>query len=275
MTKTNEFNKFFDKIFVINLFDRPERWEKVDKQFKRRGITADRFVAVDGRCKGQGDKACEQKRKTFEIAYQVDIPNPKGYPLKELVPASSLTIGTILILREQVRMGWKHVLICEDDIYMTRNVEKKLKQGIEELGNTKWDILYLGCGNLCGNKGVDWEYNSEKQKYLAPLAREELHSDYYAYHQNDLRLPCDDGCEEFSDHLSYTDHAGGTWCYGVSLAGAKKMLKALDNNAGNHIDHLLAENIKKGKMISLAFDPPIVVHESIIGGRNTDIPWAW
>ena len=159
----NTFNKFFEKIFIINLFDKTKRWKKVEKQFKNRKINVERFIAIDGRCKSQGKKACLEKLKSFEMSYNVRI-DPKakskhGQRMKvtEILPASSLTLGTLLLLRAQVKHGWKTMLLCEDDVELTRGVDKKLKQGIKELGNRKWDLLYLGCGGLCGDNGLSWE----------------------------------------------------------------------------------------------------------------------
>ena len=276
--KKSEFNKFFDKIFVINLFDKTKRWKKVSSQFKRRGITVERFIAIDGRCKSQGDKACAEKLKTFEMIYDVKIPanskklNGKIYPLKELVPASSLTIGTILLLRAQVKNKWKHMLICEDDIELSRNVEKKFKQGVSELPKS-WDLLYLGCGNMCGNNGIDDEY-SRKNKYESQL-NEFMGEEVYVQYKNDLRYLCDEKCKPITEHLSIAYNPGGTWCYAYSLKGARKMLKLLGKNAGEHIDQLIGEQTKKKKMKAIAFDPPIVMHEGGALRNDSDIPWEW
>ena len=71
------FNKVFSKIFVINLFDKIDRWKKVNKQFKRRNIEAERFIAIDGRCKSQGHAGCEAKLDSFKISYDIKISNKK------------------------------------------------------------------------------------------------------------------------------------------------------------------------------------------------------
>ena len=270
MPKKSELNKFYDKIFIISIYDNINRWNKVNKQFKRRGIEVERFVAVDGRCKDQGNEGCLDKLRTFEMAYNVIISQRKNMKLQELVPASSLTIGTILILRQMVKNKWKKVLICEDDIELTRNIENKFKEGVKELGNTRWDLLYLGCGQKCGNKGLSWNKTKKnKRSFLSDYVDEE----FYIDHPNDLRTMCEDDCTPFSKHLSWAHRPGGTWCYSISLAGAKKILKLINNNAGNHIDQLLFKYTEEGKLRSLAFDPPIVMHEDISQGRNTDIPW--
>jgi len=102
----SEMNKFYDKIFVISLYDKQDRWKKVRDQFKKKGVDVESFVAVDGRCSGQGEDGCLDKLKTFQLMYDVWI-DPDGDPLEEMVPASSLTIGTIILLRAMVRINGK------------------------------------------------------------------------------------------------------------------------------------------------------------------------
>lgn len=272
----NFLNRFFDKIFVISLADNEKRWEQVEKQFKRRQIKIERFIAVDGRCKNLGKSSCLDKLKTFEMIYNVKIPHSKKDDLRVIVPAASLTIGTILLLRAMVKNKWDHMLICEDDIYLLSSFIKKFKEGIKEIGDKKWDVLYLGCGGVCGMNGVSFN-KSKRNKHLSPWV-EDIGEDIYNFHYNDLRVPCeeDDECKKISKHITQISSEkgpGGTWCYAYSLRGAKRVLKYLDNNAGNHIDQLLIKLIYENKIKALSFDPPIVMHEDIRGGRQTDIPW--
>ena len=205
----NFFNKFFDKIFVISLYDATQRYEKVEKQFEARKIAIQRFIAIDGRCKNQGDKVCKDKLTTFEMIYNVKISNKKKLPLKELAPAASLTIGTILILREMVKQKWEHILICEDDVVLSRNLEEKFKQGIKELGNKKWDLLYLGCGNKCGENGISFK-KSIKNKNLSDLAKL-IDDEFYVSYKDDLRYPCEsDECEKLSEIFLNFEVCGNT-----------------------------------------------------------------
>jgi len=272
-------DNFFSKIYVINLFDKTERWEKVRKQFANRRIKVDRFIAIDGRCKDQGEKACKEKLGDFEMKYDVRIPLKKGANLKVMVPAASLTIGTIIILRHTVKMKYPRILICEDDIELARGFEKKFNQGIAELKKigkeNSWDLLYLGCGDRCGYKGVS-EKRSKRNRHPSFL-NQLMDVDIYVKSPNDIRFPCDE-CKSLTEHITRAVHPGGTWCYAFSLKGARKMLKLIGNNAGAHIDQLLAAEVEDGKMTAYAFDPPVVMHEAIIGPdgkRKTDIEWEW
>ena len=268
------FNKVFDKIFVISLYDQVKKYEKVKTQFQKLNIDIDRFIAVDGRCKNQTDAGCIDKLNSFEIMFDIKITNKNDLELKELVPASSLTIGTILLLRKMIKENWQHILICEDDIELTDSIETEFKKGINEIGDYKWDLLYLGCGTFCGLKGVSYE-ESDINKYYSELG-EIYEDDYFISNQNDLRMPCEDTCKEFSERISIPYKPGGTWAYAYSLSGAKKLLKLLDNDAGNHIDQLITKHLTgRNKLKALAFDPPIVYHERIINRETSTIPWEW
>lgn len=270
-------NRFFDKIYVISLFDKIERWKKVSKQFKTRKINVQRFIAVDGRCKDQPKEACEAKLLSFEMAYDIKISNKRKLPLNELLPASSLTIGTILILRHMVKHKLKHILICEDDIELGHGFEKKFKEGIDEINKTRykdnWDILYVGCGNRCGDKDISRDKSARvsKKSTLSQFIDDEI----YVHHKNDLRMPCEDGCKEISKNISIPEHAGGSWCYAFSLRGAKKMLKLIGDDAGNHVDQIYQKLPNHGNVVALAFNPPIVWHEEGAIRKDTDIPWKY
>ena len=254
------------------MFDNTERWKKVSQQFALEGIDVQRFIAVDGRCKTQGDEGCLAKLQSLEMGYRVRIPKVKGMSLIELVPASSLTIGTIVILREMVKQKWPQVLICEDDVELTPNVKEKFAEGLKQLGNKRWDVLYLGCGNQCGGRNVSWEWRPNSKK---SVISKHIGADIYVDDIRDLRTPCDeDTCTPISENLSWAWSPGGTWAYAYSLTGARKMLKLVDNNAGNHIDQILQEFTSNGDLRSIAFDPPIIMHEK--DDRSTsDIPWTW
>lgn len=264
----NILNKYFDRIFVINLENNIDRWKHVEKQFKKRKIDVERFIAIDGRCKIDKN-LCLAKLNTFEILYDIKIKNKKNIPNKELLPAMSLTIATIKILTAMVKNKWNRILICEDDINIRPNFIERFTNGINEIKNINWDLLYLGSGGQTGTNGVSYEKTKEN-KYSSPWGEDMG----YVKDKDDLRLPCDDyDCKSISKNISKVYEIGGTWCYAISLKGAKKILKNIDNINENHIDLIIKELVINKKVKALAFDPPLVMHEDIRKGRNTDIPW--
>jgi GR25 family glycosyltransferase involved in LPS biosynthesis len=262
-------NKYFSKIFVINLHDKIERFGKVTKQFKRKGVKYERFIAVDGRCE---KKKCGLKKKEMEKKYKVSI-------VKKLnAPASSLVIGTMLILKEQIKNRWSRILICEDDVVFDPKMLQRFEKGIDELGNENWDLLYLGCGNACGIKGIT-DGKTRRTPHMTSLSivdKDEYN--WHVSHPDDLRTPIDKEDSEdvkWGKYISIPPKPGGTWAYAYSLQGAKKMYKILKKKITNHIDQMVISEVGKGNMKAFSFDPPIVWHEKGAIRADTDIPWEW
>jgi GR25 family glycosyltransferase involved in LPS biosynthesis len=263
----NPLNKFFDRIFIINLEDMTKRFKIVSKQFKKHGIKYSRFNAINGRCK---DDECEKKRKLFEQKY--------GYKISKKVntPTASLVLGTIQILKEQIRNKWKWVLIAEDDINFKSTTLRRFKEGIKDLPYGT-NMIYLGCGNMCGTKDISDDKNS-RNKYKTSLSIVSDEYDWYVHYKDDLRTPCDENdCYRIdnSKYLSYPSAPGGTWLYAISLSGAKKFLKFLNGRISDHIDQLYIKAVQKGIMKPVAFDPPIVTHIKGAFRADSTIPWSW
>lgn len=261
-------NRFFDKIFVINLKASEDRWKKVSKRFKEKGIEVDRYNAIDGRCKTE--KQCESKAKTFSKRYNIVYSKKIKNPMERL-PASSLTLSHKLIYNEMINRGWSQILICEDDILIDKNIERIFKKGISELP-PDWDMLYLGCGSECGNSGLGYN-KTKKHKFKSDIAKF-FDINWYVTKKEDLRVPCD-YCEKISDTLTIPTFPGGTWSFAVSLKGAKKLNKIIGKNIGRHCDKIYSKYISENKLNAYAFDPPIMWHEEGAFRKNTTIPWTW
>lgn len=264
----NFLNSFFDNIYIVNLHDKIERFSTMAKQFKKQKIKFERFDAVDGRCK---DEECKIKKKELEKKYKVKISS------KLVIPAASLTIGTLLMLRTMVKNRWKYLLICEDDINLEKDFSQKFENGIRQLEHAKkmkWDVLYLGSGGATGFQDIS-EKRTSKIKHLTSWAISDDSLEFYVKNKDDLRMPCyDDQCVKITENITQSFGVGGTWCYAYSLKGAKKLIKLMDNKISNHIDQVLMKAQDNGDMTAYCYDPPIVYHEGGAVRPDTTIPWG-
>lgn len=119
-----------DCLYVINLDERPARWESVKKQFEMQNIKPYRVNAING----------------------WKIPKEKAIPLFD--PDADLlrtpfggALGCLLshvsIYKDALERGFETIWICEDDIEFKQS-SKKITYLIEQLTSLdpEWDILY-------------------------------------------------------------------------------------------------------------------------------------
>ena len=114
---------FFEKIYCINLKDRPDRWDKCRKIFQEYGINS--YERIDG-------------VKIIE----------KEYPYLDQKSRSQLgcSLSFYRIIKNAYDNKFKNILIFEDDFLFVNSKEKTeelLSSSIRNLPE-EWDVLYLG-----------------------------------------------------------------------------------------------------------------------------------
>jgi len=133
-------NKKVDKIFVINLKERKDKYERIKLHMKQQKITNyERFNAIKPNL--------------------TDIYENKN--LLALYRKSCFGIGVIgcklshlAVINLAKKRGYKSILILEDDAFPLSNFSENIKKNFHELEETKtdWDMLYLGANHK--SKGV-------------------------------------------------------------------------------------------------------------------------
>ena len=118
-------NKYFDKIFCVNLDRRPDKWALSELEFKKYGIDVERFSAVDGNTLTQPPGGC--KINAAEMG---------------------CSLSHIAILKRMISEGWQRILIVEDDVEFAENVNTLFPEYVKQVP-PNWDMLYLG-GNHIG-----------------------------------------------------------------------------------------------------------------------------
>jgi GR25 family glycosyltransferase involved in LPS biosynthesis len=120
-------NTYFDRIFIINLKHRTDRWSKMIQKLEKYGITNyERFDAID------------PKNPPYNKLYG-NLPfffESKG--------ALGVLLSAFMIIKTAKVRGYKSILIFEDDVIFHKTFNKIFTDRISKIPN-KWKLLFLGC----------------------------------------------------------------------------------------------------------------------------------
>lgn len=118
-------NKYFDKIYYINLERRVDRNEQCVHELNKNNIIAERFNAID-------------------------------YKEMNLEPWMGCLLSNLEIIKESKSSGFDCVLILEDDVVFVDKLEELFIEYINQVPDN-WDMLYLSgnhnqhCGSHINN----------------------------------------------------------------------------------------------------------------------------
>lgn len=113
-----KWTNFFDKIFVINLKKRYDRWLHIQKQLKKYSINFERKEAIE---------------------------HERG--------AEGLRLTMVEIFNEAISKGWNNVLIFEDDVeVVNKDFDEVMNKVVTQIPND-YLICYLGCNLTTGVSG--------------------------------------------------------------------------------------------------------------------------
>jgi GR25 family glycosyltransferase involved in LPS biosynthesis len=119
------FNKYFDRIYVINLDRRPDRLKYFQKEIDKYGIkNVERFPAIDG-------LTISSNNNTL-LAGEIGI-----------------LMTHLEIIKKCHFEGVKNVLILEDDVFFSNEINK-LDEYMSEVPKD-WDFIYFGGNHVYGD----------------------------------------------------------------------------------------------------------------------------
>lgn len=223
---------FFDKIFYINLDSRTDRRELMEEQFKKFNIKAERFPAVN-LTKEDNQDLVERGCKFYDDERPDYAPRIK-----------SCTLSHLTILFRSKIMGYKNVLIFEDDAVIEDNVFEELSKCVDDLGKVDWGIFYLGCNPFEYYKETE---NIGKVNRATTCHSVALNSTFYDEILNNVsffrRYPCIDG---YYGHLG-NKKDGKVY---MSLKNLVYQRSSFSDIEGHDVDYrLLIDNNYKGNII--------------------------
>ena len=119
---------YFDKIFVINLSNRPDRLSDFKSQLSLIGLSQ---LFID---------------RKVEIFPAISIPNDGAEGCKQ---------SHYSIVKTAKAQGFSRILVFEDDAKFIGSIEK-LVASIQQLKKIKWDVFYLGCNPVNSANQIDY-----------------------------------------------------------------------------------------------------------------------
>lgn len=113
-------NDYFEKIYCINLDDRPDRWKSSKEQFDKNNIVVERVSAIRG--------------SDLNLEWPEEI--------KE--GAVGCSLSHLFVMKMAKHLELKNYLILEDDVEFDEDFNSKFSEIYEKQVPSDWDMLYLG-----------------------------------------------------------------------------------------------------------------------------------
>ncbi len=137
VTETSSGMEPIDCVYVINLNERPERWQRIERLLEERGIHANRVAAING----------------WQLPADVVKKLTGPYPVKITGGALGCLLSHFSVYKDALERGYNLIWVLEDDadfIEDIRQIPGYLKT-LSEI-DPDWDIFYtdIDCRNDAG-----------------------------------------------------------------------------------------------------------------------------
>jgi hypothetical protein len=175
--KSFNINDCFDRIYVINLDRRTDRWERMQRITERHQLNAIRFPAVDGYlepCKSAWEKYSREplqalpegieplvdfKDKFLKYHHYVARVHFMESKLNRKAIQSpgawGVSLSYIKIIKSAIESDFQRILIFEDDIILHKSFDHKVVQLFTTVPKT-WKLVMLGAMQHYWDPWVTW-----------------------------------------------------------------------------------------------------------------------
>lgn len=134
-------NNVFDHIYILNLKEDKEKYNKTQKKLRKYNIKAERFEAVDGNLY----KEEFEKRKKEWLKNPLNVLKyKKGWGLFRSYGAFGCLLSHIEIIRDAIKKKYRRILILEDDIILHKNFNIYFNDYYQQIKDKNWKFIMLG-----------------------------------------------------------------------------------------------------------------------------------
>jgi len=147
-----DINKYFDKIYCINLEHKQDVWKKVKRVFDKNAIEVERFEAINGLTISDKEfnnllNKYNPNRLTGENASQNGLIENKN--------SLGCLLSHLEVIKKAKLNNYKRILIFEDDVILSKEFNKRISQ----INKLDWSIIYLGASQF------NWTGIEEKDEF--------------------------------------------------------------------------------------------------------------
>lgn len=134
---------FFDKIYLLNLDRRKDRYNNMKLRLKNNHITKfERFSAIDGK-----DKQIEIDYFKYQVGNFNQIDTKLG---RKGIPSAgswAILLSMKNMINDALNKNYNNILVLQDDVFFIKNFKLQLTNLMNQIKDIKWKLLYLGCSN--------------------------------------------------------------------------------------------------------------------------------
>ena len=137
--KQTDIEEYFDKIYILNLERRQDRWNVMKNRLNSKNITSCiRYIGIDGNLhyyKCQYAKYTKMPFNKYDNLYK-----------RKAIPSSgswAILLSMHSLLKDAIKNNYKRILLLQDDIIFHNDFNNLFKKKINKISEN-WKLLYLG-----------------------------------------------------------------------------------------------------------------------------------